>query len=95
MTAYTGPSPRQFDVLRFIASHIDEQGYRPTLRELCAGTGITSTNAANQHVQALVHKGLIVRRPMLTRAIVITAAGREFLQSAAQPTAVVCAEGES
>lgn len=77
------PSPRQFAVLRFIAEHVTEHGYPPTLVEICDALGIVSrsTNAAAQHIDALVRKGLVKRTPMTSRGLAITAAGKEFLES--------------
>jgi repressor LexA len=52
----------QHEVLTFIAEHVEEHGWAPTLREMCARFEWTSTNAAADHLNALQRKGYI-RRP--------------------------------
>lgn len=98
MTRSLSPAPRQADVLRFLAEYIDAHGYPPTHREICSGIGIAcrSLLAAREHLQRLKAKGFIRITPAVARGIVLTAAGREFVQgAAAQPTADAGAEGGS
>lgn len=76
------PTERQLDALRFIAAFTREHCYPPTRRELCEGIGIASTNAAAQHLDALERKALITRTPMVSRGLVLTAAGKAILKSA-------------
>jgi LexA DNA binding domain len=79
------PSPRQVDVLRFIAEQIDGHGYPPTRREICLGIGIgpKSTLAVDEQLARLARKGLLRVTPKIARGIAITTAGRIVLQSAA------------
>lgn len=71
----TAPSPRQRQVLRFIAQSIASRGVPPTYRELCDLLGVSSTNAVNDLLAALERKGLIRRDVMKSRAVVPTRAG--------------------
>lgn len=56
-----GITNRQKEVLEFIIAGIRENGYPPTILELCAAMGISSTNGVNDHLQALERKGYIER----------------------------------
>lgn len=76
-----GPTPRQLEVLRFIARHIQIAGYPPTLKEIGKAFRISSTNGVNDHLQALERKGLIARTDMVSRGIVITDDGKRWASS--------------
>jgi len=73
------PTARQVDVLRFIAQHTAEHGYPPTHREICVGIGVESTHGVAQHIEALKRKGLVSRKPLVSRGVVVTALGRALL----------------
>lgn len=62
-------TPRQAQILAFIADHLFEAGYPPTLREIGDCVGIKSTNGVNDHLKALEKKGFIERAPMRSRGI--------------------------
>lgn len=64
-------TPRQEEVLDAIRRSIAERGFPPTLRELGAELGFTSTNAAHDHLCALERKGYIRRDGLKSRAIVL------------------------
>jgi repressor LexA len=64
-------SPRQTQVLDCIATHIRDQGYPPTIRDIGAALGIKSTNAVNDHLAALEKKGAIARERSRSRSITI------------------------
>ena len=55
------PTARQQQVLDFIQSHIDNNGYPPTLREICAHIGVSGTLSAIRHLDALEKKGYLKR----------------------------------
>lgn len=65
--------PRQAAVLEFVQNHIAEKGYPPTVREISAAFGFTSTNAAFGHLKALAVKGYVRRDPLRSRAIAVIA----------------------
>ena len=73
-------SPRQSDVLDFIADTIVNRGLPPSYREIGDALGIASTNGVSDHVKALVRKGYIkkVKGPPggVARGIQLTALAR-------------------
>jgi repressor LexA len=66
------PTKRQQQVLDFIASYIDNNGYPPTLREICAHLGVSGTLSAIRHLDALEKKGYL-KRDANSRGIALTA----------------------
>ncbi len=56
-----GLTKRQREVLELIVQSIREDGYPPTIAEIGATFGITSTNGVNDHLVALERKGYIER----------------------------------
>ncbi len=75
----TGLTERQLEVLRFIASEIDERGYPPTIREIGEALDIASTNGVNDHLKALEKKGYLQRDHAKSRALVPTSQAREVM----------------
>lgn len=68
-----GLSPRQAEVLRFLAAEIAHRGYAPTLAEVSRRFGWTSHNAARDHLLALEKKGWVAVRWGQARAIRVVA----------------------
>ena len=62
-------TPRQQEIYDYLCSHLDDHGYPPTLREICAEFNMRSTRAASDHLQALERKGFIVRHRDRSRGI--------------------------
>lgn len=60
---------RQREVLVYIRAYIDDEGYPPTIRDMCRFFGIASANGMVCHLDALECKGYIVRRKNAARAI--------------------------
>lgn len=69
------PTRRQLEILRFIAGNLASIGRPPTYREICGRFHLASTNAANDHVRALLRKGLLTKSRMKARGFVLTEAG--------------------
>ncbi len=46
-------------ILRFITDFMRNQGYPPSVREICAGVGLASTATVHYHLNALKEEGLI------------------------------------
>lgn len=65
------PTDRQKQVLDYIQSRIDNDGYPPTLREICAHLGVSGTVSAMRHLDALEKKGYI-KRDSGSRGIALT-----------------------
>ncbi len=72
---------RQLDVLRTVDRLRREDGLPPAVRQLCKVLGIASTNGVADHLRALQRKGLIERRPMVSRGLFITDVGRQLLEA--------------
>lgn len=65
-------TPRQQQVLDYVASHIQEKGYPPSVRDICAAVGFKSTSSAHAYVEALEKKGLLHKDASKTRALKVT-----------------------
>ena len=63
---------RQREILSYIAGYISQQGFPPTLKEIGAHFGISSTNAVSDHLKALARKGYLKRASDRSRAMGIT-----------------------
>src|SRR4051812_23428839 len=72
-------SPRQVATLAAIRETVLARGYAPTLRELGRMLGIRSTNGVEDHLKALVKKGLLVREANKARTIKLAGSAREAL----------------
>ena len=64
-----GLTDTQARVLFFIVDFMSLEGYPPTLREMQDCFGWSSTNAARDHLRALVRKGYVTVAPGLSRGI--------------------------
>lgn len=62
---------KQLDILNFIKKQVSEKGYPPSVREICAGVGLSSTSTVHGHLERMEKKGLIKRDKTKTRAIEI------------------------
>lgn len=60
---------KQQMVLDFVASQIEEKGYPPSVREICAAIGFKSTSSAHAYLEKLKEKGLLQKDASKTRAI--------------------------
>ncbi len=62
-------TPRQQEIYDYLYRHLLENGYPPTLREICKEFGMRSTRAASDHLLALERKGFIIRTRDRSRGI--------------------------
>ncbi len=60
---------RQRAILEFIEEVIDEEGYPPTVREICKRFRISSPRGVSDHLGALERKGFIEREPGKARGL--------------------------
>jgi repressor LexA len=60
---------RQEEILRFIAMHIDINGFQPSFREMMDRFKIRSPNGITAHLRALEKKGVIASNYQTSRAI--------------------------
>ncbi len=56
-------------ILDFIKSEIEEKGYPPSVREICAAVGLRSTSTVHAHLNHLEEQGLIRRDSTKPRAL--------------------------
>jgi len=59
----------QKKILDFIRREIEEKGYPPSVREICAAVGLKSTSTVHAHLNTLEKKGLIRRDSTKPRAL--------------------------
>lgn len=64
-----GLTRRQEEVLAFIRHHVRENGYPPTVREICAALGLSSPATVHAHLANLERRGLLARDPSKPRAL--------------------------
>ena len=56
-------------ILDFIRSEIEQKGYPPSVREICAAVGLKSTSTVHAHLNSLEKSGLIRRDATKPRAL--------------------------
>ena len=63
-------------VYNFLVKYIKKNGYAPTIREICMGTGLSSTSSVYVYLQKLEDEGRIEMKRNSPRAIKLV--GYEF-----------------
>lgn len=76
---FLGPTKRELTTLRTLHQYRERKGWMPSFRDLGKEIGSKSTNWTRLLIEGLERKGLIDRLPNQSRAIRITAKGREWL----------------
>lgn len=56
-------------VYDFLVEFISQNGYSPSVREICNGTGLTSTSSVHRHLMQLEKEGQIKTKSCTSRAI--------------------------
>ena len=56
-------------VYDFIVKYITDNGYAPSVRDICRGVGLKSTATVYHYLEILVDKGLIEMKEKASRAI--------------------------
>jgi repressor LexA len=59
-------------IYNFIYEFIQEKEYSPTIREIAAGTGLSSTETIHSHLKTLKEKGMLTFEPWKPRTIRLT-----------------------
>ena len=78
-------SAKQQLILDFLKKEIKQNGYPPTVREICNAVGLSSTSTVHAHLESLERKGYIRRSPTKNRSTEIleedfySRMGREFV----------------
>lgn len=67
-------SARQHKILEFLREYLDENGYPPSIREIGAAAGISSTSVVSYNLKRLEEKGYIGRDPDVSRGLKLIAA---------------------
>lgn len=65
----TKQGDKQMQIYEYIKAQIQEKGYPPSVREICAAVGLSSTSTVHGHLSRLEKKGYIRRDPTKPRAI--------------------------
>lgn len=68
---YEDLTKRERDILLYIKSAININGYPPTVREICSKLNIKSTSTVHGSMEKLEYKGYIKKDPTKPRAILI------------------------
>lgn len=76
---YEDLSQKQIEILLYIKSEIQRQGYPPAVREICKGVELKSTSTVHAHLEKLESKGYIRKDPTKPRAIEILDKNDDFL----------------
>lgn len=63
------PTQKQQEILEFIESFIDENGFSPSQKEISDYFGLASPNAVRCHIRAMAKKNLITFEPGKPRTI--------------------------
>ena len=58
-------------VYHFLRSYIAEHGYAPSVRDICIGTGLSSTSTVFAHLRNLAKEGLIRKTGNQPRCLVL------------------------
>lgn len=66
-----GLTKRQREILTYVMTSMQQRGYPPSVREIGAALGLTSSSTVHSHLTALEKKGFIHRDPSKPRAIEI------------------------
>ncbi len=62
-------TPRQAEIMEVIRKTIRENGYGPTVREICNATGLKSPRSVQVHLENLQRLGCIERSKSISRSI--------------------------
>ena len=72
-------TPRQLEVLRYIARSLADRGFPPTYREFQAELCLTSRQTVHEHLCNLEARGMLIRYRYEARGLKFTDAARELL----------------
>lgn len=59
------------DILQSVVAYVDEHGYAPTMREIQATVGISSSSVVAYRLTVLEERGYLRRTPGASRSIVL------------------------
>lgn len=70
---------KQLEILQYIYDKVESRGFPPTVREICAAVGLSSTSTVHGHLVRLERKGLLQKDATKPRAMEITPEGLKVL----------------
>ncbi len=76
---YEDLTQKQIEILLYIKSEVQRQGYPPSVRDICKGVNLKSTSTVHSHLEKLEAKGYIRKDPTKPRAIEILDKNDDFL----------------
>ncbi|WP_155287670.1 transcriptional repressor LexA [Lacticaseibacillus zhaodongensis] len=74
-----GPKKRWVQILSAINESIESRGYPPTVREIGAQVGLSSSSTVAAYLTKLLNAELIAKDPSKPRTLEITDAGKEYI----------------
>ena len=86
-------SEKQKEILEIIKTFIKENGYSPTIREICKLANIKSTAAVHAHIKKLKAEGHITTGVDISRSIVLTKKEKS-VKFVVNAIALMCAENK-
>lgn len=75
---YSDLTERELDLLNFLKQKLIENGYPPSIREICSGLNIKSTSTAHGLINALHRKGYVRKDATKNRALEILEQDNEY-----------------
>ena len=76
---------KQEQVLKYLKAFTEENGYPPSVRDICQGVGLKSTSSVHAHLKSLEKAGYIKRDGNKTRALIVNTPGVANVQSVNVP----------
>ena len=71
---------RQASILSCIQAYSRQNGFSPTVREICTELGLASPSGVHRVLQALINKGLLLSDSTKNRSLRLTEAGRQQIR---------------
>ena len=62
----------EVNILNFIKKQVNENGYPPSVREICKAVGLKSTSSVHMYLNRLAEKGELEKTNLKTRALKLT-----------------------
>jgi repressor LexA len=75
-------SERQKRIIEFLNEYVEENGYPPSIREIGAAAGISSTSVVSYNLKRLEDKGYISRDKEVSRGLKLAAPGIQMVPQA-------------
>ncbi|MDO5724702.1 MAG: transcriptional repressor LexA [Tissierellia bacterium] len=77
---------KESEILFFLKSFTESNGYPPTVREICSGVNLKSTSSVHGYIERLVAKGYIIKDGSKTRTYVLADGNSDDLVLAKKKT---------